>query len=275
MDTLKMTAATVLLTLSGLGGQGAAANSSLAVCGDLSAKASDVAFHCGRAIRSGSLSTEATFAAQLNLGDAMLELHKPAQALDAFDAAAATGLRRVELHVGRAMALEDLRRRSEAAESWRMALAAAPDSLDVRLGEGAFHLRGGDLRPALVAFDAALAIAPRDADALFNRGLTHIALNQMEAAVRDFSRLLEDAPSDAGAYHHRARAQTGWNDDAALRDFERASSLSPEWAAPWFLSGKILDRIGRADAANERFRRAFELGYQDPWLLERVRSLGG
>ena len=70
-------------------------------------------------------------------------------------------------------------------------------------------------------------------------------------------------------------ARTGVDDGGAIADFDQAAKLSPTWAAPWFLSGRIMDRIGRTSDANQRFRRAFELGYNDPWLLNRIQSLGG
>ncbi|MEM8751557.1 MAG: hypothetical protein AAGF90_01135 [Pseudomonadota bacterium] len=251
-----------------------AADASLEVCGDLSAKPADVVHHCRRAL-DGGLDDRAAFAVGLNLGAALLELGRPDAALDALAAAEALGFSRVELHVFRADAFEALERRREAGEAWAKAVASAPDSLDVRLGEGAFHLRAGALDPALAAFDAALAREPDDPTGLFNRGLTLIALGKGEAAERDFTRLLSEAPNDAGAYHHRARAKAERDDAGALRDFDRAIKLAPEWSEPWYRSGLLLDRIGRTEDANLRFRRAFELGETDPWLLERIKSFGG
>lgn len=263
---------------------GAAADASIEICGDLSARATEVAHHCRRALAAGGLSDRRRFAAAINLGAALHELGRPAAALEAFsdaaDVAASIGADAgrsaiVQLHVGRAGAYEALRRRAEAEADWRAALAAAPDSFDVRLGLGAFHLRGGAHGAALEAFDAALALEPKAADALFNRGLTLIGLGRMDGAERDFTRLLTDNPNDAGALHHRARARAARDIGAALADFDAAIRLTPEWAEPWFRSALMLDRAGRVEEANFRFRRAFELGHKDPWLLERVRSLGG
>ncbi|MEM7544336.1 MAG: tetratricopeptide repeat protein [Pseudomonadota bacterium] len=248
---------------------------SLAVCADLSAKAPDVAHHCRRALASGQLNEAQTFGAQTNLGDALIAIRQPDQAIDAFEAAIALLPQRVEPYVGRARALEDMKRTAEAAEDWDRAASLAPNSLDVRLDRGAFFLRNGSTDAALAEFDAAVRINPRDPDALFNRGLTLIAASRMPEAEADFTRLLADAPNDAGAYYHRGRARAGRDDRGALEDFETAARLAPQWSSPWFQSGQALERSGQVDAANQHFRRAFELGHKDPWLLDRIQQLGG
>lgn len=252
-----------------------AADGSLGVCADLSAPAEAVVLHCRRVLADDDLEPRREIAVRLNLAGALLEMNRPGAALEAYDAAASLGSSVAILHVGRADALEALDRRAEAAESWGAARAAAPDSFDVLLGEGAFHLRGGAPEAALVALDAALAQEPDDPNALFNRGLALIALGRGAEAERDFTRLLTEAPNDAGAYHHRARARAGRDDAAAVRDFDKAIQLAPEWPEPWFRSGLLLDEAGQVEEANLRFRRAFELGEKDPWLLDRIKSFGG
>lgn len=252
-----------------------ARDGSLEQCGSLSAPVRDVIHHCRRALSRGGLTKNQEFIANLNLGDALLNTGAPGAARDAFVAAAATGLERVELYVGRAGAEEALGDRMEAARQLDRALALAPQSLDVRLARGAFYLRIGQSEAALEEFDAAVRIDGDDADARFNRGLTLIALDRGAEAAVDFNAVIGDYPNDAGAYFQRGRARAGRDDSGALQDFDRATELSPEWALPYFVSGRLLDRMGREADANRRFRRAFELGYKDPWLLKRIRSLGG
>lgn len=252
-----------------------AASVSLEKCADLSASAQDVAHHCRRALANDRLSGDQALAAGLNLGDALLTLGRAEDALDAFDAAAANGRERVELYLGRADAHETLGRRREAAGDLDRALALAPGSRDVRLARGAFYLGAGAADAAFEEFDAAVRLDPDDADARFNRGVALIALSRGAEAERDFTAVLRDYPKDAGAYLQRGRARDGRDDAGALADYEKAAALAPEWTDPVFLAGRLLDRTGRVEAANARFRRAFELGYRDPWLLERIRSLGG
>lgn len=252
-----------------------AANGSLEVCADLDAPVGDVAHHCRRAIQSESLSESQEFGAQVNLGEALLALGQPSLAWDAFNAAAALRPDRVEPFIGRADASEKRGMTDQAAADWFAALRLAPGSLDARLGKGAFHMRMNAPAAALKEFDAALQIDPEAFDALFNRGLAYFAMGRMAAADQDFSAVLREYPADAGAYYHRARARSAQNPAAAVADYDQASMHAPEWADPWFESGKALERLGRVDEANQRYRRAFELGHKDPWLLQRITSLGG
>lgn len=253
----------------------AAQTGSLGVCGDPTAPVSDVAFHCRRALEKERLSDDQRAAVSLNLGYALTALGQPDLAVDAFDEAEGLAPRRVDVYLGRAQAWEARGDRAAAAKDWDRALDLAPRSVDVRLGRGAFFLRG--VRPdlALTEFSAALSLDPESPDALFNRGLTYLVVERMSEAEADFTRLIRSHPDDAGAHYHRARARTGRDDRGALADFERASALAPEWSAPWFLAGRLLDRLGRTAEADAKLRRAFELGHQDPWLLERIRRMGG
>ncbi len=268
-----MTVATLLSTLSLLSGSAAA--QSISVCASSTATAGEVAYHCRLTLESGGLSDEQTVGVNLNLGYAHLALGHTGQAVEAFTDAARLSPARVEAYIGRAKAHEDRHSYDLATQDWNRALGLASRSVDVRLGRGAFFLRQGIMAQALEEFTAALTIDSDEPDARYNRGLVWLALKQPAEAEADFSRLLRDYPNDAGAYFNRARALDGRNDQAALRDFAKSSELSPEWAAPWFFSGEILDRIGRTADANRHFRRAFELGYQDPWLLRRIQDLGG
>src|SRR5690606_14577808 len=120
-------------------------------------------------------------------------------------------------------------------------------------------LRAGRPEAALGEFDAAVQLDDKDVDARFNRGLTLIALGRGEAAASDFSAVIRDEPGDSGAYFQRARAREAADPAGALADFDQAISLSPEWGAPFVASGRLLDRLGRIEEANRRFRRAFEL----------------
>lgn len=248
---------------------------SLAVCGDLSASARDVAHHCRLALKKGRMNAQQEYAARLNLGDALLQLGREEEALEAFDAALAVNLTRVEAYIGRAGALEALGRRGDALRDWDRALKMAPESVDIRMGRGAFFLRGRDLEAAIGAFDEALARDPEAADALYNRGLALMRLGRPDLAERDFSALLRLNPSDAAAYLNRGLARDEATPGGALADFDRAADLAPEWGAPWYYSGRLLDRLGRRAEANRRLRRAFELGVNDPWLLRRIQELGG
>lgn len=267
--TITFVAAVMLL------GASPAQAQSISVCADSGASAGEVAYHCKLTLKSGGLSRGQTVAVYLNLGYAELALGQTGQAVESFTEAARLDPGRVEAYIGRAKAHEERRAYDLAEQDWKRSLGLASRSVDVRLGRGAYFLRQGKASRALEEFSAALAIDPKEADARYNRGLAWLALKKFAEADRDFTRLLQDYPNDAGAYFNRARAREGRNDRAALADYAKATELSPEWASPWFFAGKLLDSLGRQAEANRQFRRAFELGYQDPWLLQRIQNLGG
>ncbi|MGB0508018.1 MAG: tetratricopeptide repeat protein [Pikeienuella sp.] len=255
----------------------ASAGPALEECADHSLSAGQTAAACRRALAQEQMTDANRVGANLNLGEALITLGQPSLAVDAFDAAAALDPSRPEIYIGKARAHEARRDNRLSALNWARALAAAPNSLDVRLGRGAFYLRAGNAPQALQEFNAALVISAEepDPDALYNRGLTLIALDMLPEAERDFSRLLVDYPNDAAAYYHRGRARVGRDAEGAISDFDKANTLSPEWADPWFAAGRMLDEAGNTAEANRRLRRAFELGFSDPWLLDRIQSLGG
>lgn len=255
----------------------AIAGPALKQCADLSVSAGVAAAECRTALAQEQMNDAQRVGANLNLGEALITLGQPSLAVDAFNAAEAIDASRPEIYIGRARAHEARRDNRLAAINWAKAQAKAPNSLDVRLGRGAFYLRAGNAPQALIEFDAALVISAEepDPDALYNRGLTLIALDRMADAERDLTRLLRDYPNDAAAYYNRGRARVSRDTSAAVADFDKASALSPEWPDPWYASGRVFDRGGQTAEANRRLRRAFELGYSDPWLLNRIQSLGG
>ena len=259
---MKIAASFLLATL--LIGASPSSAQSISVCADSGASAGEVAYHCKLTLKSGGLSRGQTVAVYLNLGYAELALGQTGQAVESFTEAARLDPGRVEAYIGRAKAHEERRDYVLADRDWKRSLGLASRSVDVRLGRGAYFLRQGRTELALEEFTAALTIDPEGADARYNRGLAWLTLKRYAEADRDFTRLLQDYPNDAGAYFNRARAREGRNSGAALADYAKASELSPEWASPWFFAGKLLDDLGRQSEANRQFRRAFELGYQDP-----------
>ena len=248
---------------------------SLSICGDLSAAATDVAHHCRRALEQGGLTTDQEVAVRVNLGDAFLAIGQSDRAVEALTGALAVDASRPEIYIGRAAAWEARGDRTRAERDWNDALRLAPESVDVRIGRGAFFLRGAAAGRAVEEFTVALQLDAEATDALYNRAIALLALGRADAAEGDLTRLIALEPNDAGAYYHRGRTRIGRSDRGALADFDQAAALAPSWAAPWYQAGRLLDRIGRRDEANRKLRRAFELGFQDPWLLRRIQSLGG
>lgn len=253
----------------------AQSNAILEVCEDPGKAAADTIRFCGMALDGGGLTPPERARVNVNLGGAFLESGRFPEAIAAFDAAEASDPSPIEIYTGRARAREAGGDAQGAIVDWTRAANRAPRSRQVLLGQGAFFLRRGAPDQALRAFDRAVALDRRDVDAYFNRGIAHIALADWRAAERDFSTVIAADPEDAGAWLNRARARTKLAPTDALADFARALELSPEDGRINFERGKVLDAMGRTEAANRDFRRAYELGVQDEELSGRILSLGG
>lgn len=122
-------------------------------------------------------------------------------------------------------------RYGEAAEAFRSAVTAEPDSVPalVNLGSALGQLR--DVDGAIAQFARALALDPDNRSALFNLGALHAQRNRHDEAVRHLTRLIEVTPDD-----HQARAMLG-------RELGRAGRLDDALAA--------FAAIARADPDNE------------------------
>jgi tetratricopeptide (TPR) repeat protein len=209
-----------------------------------------------------------------NRGGARLDLGRHLAALDDFDKALAIEPTMFVAMTGRARALVGLGRSQEGIAQFDEALAQSPRDANALMGRGAAQLAIGNAEAALGDFDKALKAAPKDLDARYNRGVAKLALGDKAGASEDFSAVIRGAPNDAAAHLMRAKTRAGEKDPLALADLQRAVALDPEWAQAWFERGKQFDRMGRTEEANRDFRRAFELGYEDRWLQERILAIG-
>jgi len=209
-----------------------------------------------------------------NRGGARLDLDRPLAALDDFDKALAIEPSMFVAMTGRARALIGMGQWQAGIAQFSAALEQKPNDVNALMGRGAAHLSLGENAAALADFDKAAQIAPKDLDARYNRGVAKLRLGDNTGAAADFSAVIAGDPSDAGAYLMRARTRIGERDPLALADFGRAVALDPEWAQAWFERGQQFDRMGRVEDANRDFRRAYELGYEDRWLQERILAIG-
>jgi len=209
-----------------------------------------------------------------NRGGARLDLGRHLAALDDFDQALAIEPSMFVAMTGRARALVGMGQWRAGIAQFDAALEQKPNDVNALMGRGAAQLNAGNAEAALADFDKALRAAPRNLDARYNRGAAKLQLGDKTGAATDFSAVIAGEPTDAGAHLMRARTRIGEQDQLALADLQRAVALAPEWAQAWFERGKQFDRMGRTEYANRDFRRAFELGYKDRWLQERILAIG-
>lgn len=257
-----------------LTGHAATQSDAAAVCGDPETPPDKAIISCNNALDDRYLARGVRARILANRGSAWLDLGKNLSALSDFEDALAIEPTMFVAMTGRARALTALGQWEAGISQFDAALAQSPRDVNALMGRGAAHLSTGNAAAALADFDTALRVAPKDLDARYNRGAAKMALGDKTGAAADFTEVIRSAPDDAGAHLMRARTRVGSMDPLALADYQRAVALDPEWGQAWFERGRQFDRMGRIEEANRDFRRAYELGHQDPWLQERILSMG-
>jgi tetratricopeptide (TPR) repeat protein len=116
---------------------------------------------------------------------------------------------------------------------------------------------------AIIELDKAVKFSPRSSKLFLMRGDCKWLSRDMEGAVADYTRAIELGPSAPGierAYNNRgvARQNLG-NDINAFSDFERAISINPKYADPFYSRGVIFEKRGKPDIALKDFDRAILL----------------
>lgn len=247
----------------------------LAACSDPKTPVRDAMNACRRVAETGRLDARRRALVWLNAGIAAHTLGLYSEAVESHSAAIMADPRLSAAFENRALAYEKLNRLNESLTDYAAAISLRPKSPGAYLGRGILMLNHGAPERALPDFGQALELDPSLIAARYNRGLAFLQLERYELAELDFSNVIGRNPRDAGAYLNRGRARAEQGEAAARSDFDRAIALTPEWAPAWYMRGRFLDAAGDIDDANADFLRAYQLGYSDPWLIERIRRMSG
>lgn len=253
----------------------AAANPFIEGCLDPTLDAATAADQCRRAVDWGGLAPAEVARAWTSAGIALSVIGRDGDALAAYDAAIAADPGFWAAWPNRALSRARRGMAEGALADWAEAISRRPRDWEARLARAGWLIRWNRPGMALEDLDAALRIVPREPDVHYNRGLALAALGRGEAAAAAFDRTLTLAPGDPDAHLQRALVRGESDPARALADLDAAIRLRPEWAEAHALRGRLHEQAGRVDAADADYRRAFELGFQAPWLNERIRALGG
>lgn len=245
------------------------------ICGDPDAAPRDIVNFCQQALSKGRLGPEATAQVRANLGVGFFELGQYRDALAEYDRALAAAPGMIGAYINRARTHERLGQLREAVNDYGEAIRRDPSAADAYLGRGALLLGHGDPARSIADFAQAIRLQPGWVAPYFNRGMAHYRMGMWREAEADFSTVIQRNPRDAAAYLNRARSRAAEGRAEAGADFDRAIEIDPEWAGAWFARGQYWDARGNDEAANRDFLRAYELGYPDPWLIDRVRQITG
>jgi predicted O-linked N-acetylglucosamine transferase (SPINDLY family)/regulator of sirC expression with transglutaminase-like and TPR domain len=180
-------------------------------------------------------------AAHSNLGNALLKLGKPLQALESFDRALRLAPDYAVAHYNRGNALLQLARHAEAIESYDHALQGKPNH------HLAFNNKGSALfalqrwEEALASVERSLELEANHADAHRNRGIILAALKRHDEALDSYSQALRLGAAEAETLRHRGAAYRALDrHEDALADYQRAVQLDPESFEAWNLCGIVL-----------------------------------
>ncbi|MEO1205770.1 MAG: tetratricopeptide repeat protein [Pseudomonadota bacterium] len=147
--------------------------------------------------------------------------------------------------------------------SWS-ALAAPSPATQLKARDAANALTKGDPAKAVALYTQALADTEisndRRATLLNDRGVAYVRLGQTREALKDYNQAVELFPEYAAVYNNRGNLLMALGfDEEAVKDFNRAIALAPGYAAAYNNRAGALIRLGKADQAVTDFTRAIRL----------------
>src|SRR2546429_4317027 len=239
-------------------------------------------------------------------GDALTNLGRRAEALAAYEAAAAVDpanenlrqkIEEVRVDVpgllSRALIASASGNYRHALASFDEILEVEPSNVNALIGKAVAYRRSGKPQEALNCLDLVLGVQPVNASAILNRGNILLEEGDQEGALEAFDRLTQLYPNDEEAWAAQAEVLVKMGrDDDAQRAFTEALKVSPgneaiqrrilELAAAKLVEGDIIQTllsikgIGQARAKalfDAGFKTAEEFAKATPKSLMAVRGV--
>jgi tetratricopeptide (TPR) repeat protein len=131
--------------------------------------------------------------------------------------------------------------------------------------QGVDQYRDGNLSGALVSWSLVLSLNPRNAEAYFSRAVVKNELHVWKAALRDYDEALRLSPDYIGALTNRGSLRDDHGDHAgAIGDYNRAIALAGDRdsnkAMAYFNRGNAKLHLRDLGGARDDWQRALELG---------------
>jgi protein O-GlcNAc transferase len=195
-----------------------------------------------------------------NRGNVLFELKRHEEALASYDRAVAIEPDFAEAYYNRGNVLRELRRHDEALASYGQALASKPSYAEALSNRGNVLLELERPMEALASYDRALAIKPQYAEALNNRGNALLELKRAEEALASYDRALAIEPDDAKTLYHRGNALLELRRyEEALASYHRALVIKPDFALALSNRGSALLELYRYEEGIEEFERLLRI----------------
>jgi tetratricopeptide (TPR) repeat protein len=157
-------------------------------------------------------------------------------------------------------ALSEAGRTAEALQQYQWAAQLNPAEPDYRRNLASALSSLGRTQEACEQFEEALQLKPNDAKTHFNYGLTLMKSGQPEKAINQYNEALRLAPDYAEAHNNLGIAfgQTGRIPEA-ISQLEEAVRLNPDYAEAHNNLGFAFRQIGRLEAALVQFKEALRI----------------
>ncbi len=163
-------------------------------------------------------------------------------------------------HLIRGKTAFDNGRFAEAADEYRRALAARPESVEARVNLAAALVQTGDLPAAVAALREALQRDSANATAHFNLGTLLALQGPSEEAREHLAAAVAALPKDAEARRSLARVlRDAGRLEEALAEYGKSLELDPASEAARLGEAETLVRMGRYGPARERLEEGLRL----------------
>ena len=203
--------------------------------------------------------------AHYNLGNGLMELQRPEDALASHNRAIALRPTYSEAHNSRGFALRQLDRFEEALASYDRAIACKPGYRE------AHNNRAGVLRSlkryeeALTACDTAISLGPKNAEAHYSRGVVLQDLKRSIEALACYDIAIALKPDYAEAHNKRGHVLSELKRlEEAVVSYDKAISLKPNNADQHYNRAGALKDLGQNEGALSDYRAAISLEPDKP-----------
>jgi tetratricopeptide (TPR) repeat protein len=211
---------------------------------------------------------------QTNLGMALYDQGKPAEAMPYFERSLKLGADDAGPHNNLGLSLAKLGRLPEAVEHYETALRIRPTFAEAHNNLGLLLSEMNRPAEALGHLETALRLQPGLATVRFNLGNTLAQMGRNEEAIVRFEQAIRMNPKDAAAYTNLGNAlvQTGRLSEA-IRRYEIAARLDPNDAMAQYNLAMALAQNGRTSEAIVHFQEALRLRPDDAEARKYLRQL--
>ena len=140
-----------------------------------------------------------------SLGVLLLNENRYVEAVDVLNQLTEIDENHLEGHINLAVAQVNTDDLQGAEQSYKQAIAIAPDAANPRYNLGNLYWQQERYEEALAAYAKSVELDPSDNDALYNLAITHIALNDAESALPLFEQLSVRMPNNASVWRELGR----------------------------------------------------------------------